>query len=110
MPNEFGKIEVLNEEHAEEMREFLGEYPEFGLALLEDQLGDVQNARCYANNYVGEYEDWEDYAMQLVEDGVFGVVNEDLINYINYESLGLTLSDENHGVDSENGKIFIFQG
>lgn len=110
MSNEFGKIEALNEEHAQEMREFIEEYPEFGLALLEGQLGDVMNARWYADNYVGEYEDWEDYARQLVKDGVFGVVNEDLINYINYELLGLTLSYEDHEVASENGKIFIFQG
>lgn len=67
----------------------------------------VEDAERLVENFAGTYDDWEDMAIQYVEEGLFGDIPDNIQNYLDYERLGRDLSFDYIGTYID-GDLYVF--
>ena len=76
-------------------------------AALEINSGDINYAEKMVDSFAGTYDDWEDMAIQYVEDGLFGDIPDNIQGYLDYERLGRDLSFDYSGTYVGND-LYVF--
>jgi antirestriction protein len=78
------------------------------LAAVEINNEDIDYAEQMVQNFAGTYDDWEDMAIQYVEEGLFGDIPDNIQGYLDYERLGRDLSFDYSGTYID-GDLYVFR-
>lgn len=100
------------EDLADKINELDNQYAEEEFKALMEYLGDFKEA--YSTWEAGEFsyypdvKDREELGQYVVDEGLWGEIPENLINYIDYEAIGRDIALNANGCFTDNGFIEVY--
>lgn len=100
------------EDIADKLNEIDNEYAEEEFKALMEYLGDFEEA--YSTWEIGNFsyypdiKDREELGQYVVDEGLWGEIPENLINYIDYEAIGRDIDLNARGCFTDNGFIEVY--
>jgi antirestriction protein len=70
-------------------------------------LYSVEDLEHFEDSYIGEYDSFLDYAINIFDECYLQDVPESVVSYIDYEKFANTLKYDYHSINSKNG-VFVF--
>lgn len=100
------------EDLADKLNEINNGYEEEEFKALMEYLGDFEEAYSTWEagdfNYYPGVKDREELGQYIVDEGLWGEIPENLINYIDYEAIGRDVDLNTRGCFTENGFIELY--
>lgn len=100
------------EDIADKLHEFDNGYAEDEFKALMEYLGDFEEAYSTWEagdfSYYPDVKDREELGQYVVDEGLWGEIPENLINYIDYEAIGRDIDLNANGCFTENGFIEVY--
>lgn len=100
------------EDIADKLNEIDNEYAEEEFKALMEYLGDFEEAystwEAGSFRYYPDVKDREELGQYVVDEGLWGEIPENLINYIDYEAIGRDIDLNARGCFTDNGFIEVY--
>lgn len=100
------------EDLADKINELDNQYAEDEFKALMEYLGDFEEAYSTWEagdfSYYPDVKDREELGQYVVDEGLWGEIPENLINYIDYEAIGRDIDLSANGCFTENGFIELY--
>lgn len=100
------------EDIADKLNEIANEYAEEEFKALMGYLGDFEEAYSIWEagdfSYYPDVKDREELGQYVVDEGLWGEIPENLINYIDYEAIGRDIDLNANGCFTDNGFIEVY--
>lgn len=100
------------EDIADKLNEIDNEYAEEEFKALMEYLGDFEEAYSTWEagdfSYYPDVKDREELGQYVVDEGLWGEIPENLINYIDYEAIGRDIDLNARGCFTNNGFIEVY--
>lgn len=100
------------EELADKINELDNQYAEDEFKALMEYLGDFEEAYSTWEagdfSYYPDVKDREELGQYVVDEGLWGEIPENLINYIDYEAIGRDIDLNANGCFTDNGFIEVY--
>lgn len=100
------------EDLADKINELDNQYAEDEFKALMEYLGDFEEAystwEAGKFSYYPDVKDREELGQYVVDEGLWGEIPENLINYIDYEAIGRDIDLNANGCFTDNGFIEVY--
>ena len=98
-------------ESVAELARLIAEHGPAFAAYVTNEGADYATAEGFEDAYVGEWDDVDDYASELIDEGVLGEIPESLAPYIDVERFArdLVLGGDFWTADAPGGNVWVFR-
>lgn len=100
------------EDIADKLNEIANEYAEEEFKALMEYLGDFEEAystwEAGKFSYYPDVKDREELGQYVINEGLWGEIPDNLVNYIDYEAIGRDIDLNANGCFTDNGFIEVY--
>lgn len=100
------------EDIADKLNEIANEYAEEEFKALMEYLGDFEEAystwEAGKFSYYPDVKDREELGQYVINEGLWGEIPDNLVNYIDYEAIGRDIALNANGCFTDNGFIEVY--
>lgn len=100
------------EDIADKLNEIANEYAEEEFKALMEYLGDFEEAystwEAGKFSYYPDVKDREELGQYVIDEGLWGEIPDNLVNYIDYEAIGRDIDLNANGCFTDNGFIEVY--